>query len=254
MTCSQSEYRAARSSRPCWRCRHLSSFRGLPDADPYADPNEIVEVRLILSGATWRRLHDSYEAFAAANFTARVCILARASQYHNRQKLGAAGVPVPMVLERVPANSATTHAGFHRGTTVGDPYFDRISRGCVSWAAARTTEAGWCRVLDNPIPGQGLGAGHGWRSARHIRPYLPGVRHPELPAFQPDVTNFGRHPLGAVDRRAGSAFGEKFADEPTGQEHRRGAPTPIPPHCRRRQAGDRREALVERAGRRLLYR
>ncbi|MEI5679897.1 MULTISPECIES: GMC family oxidoreductase [unclassified Mesorhizobium] len=135
-------------------------------------------------------IFDSYEAFRAAAFTPKVCIMGSGpAGITIARKLGAAGIPV--VIFEAGSNEWTEESqDFYRGTTVGDPYFDldvtrlRYLGGCSNhWA-------GWCRVLDaHDFTPKAWAPDTGWPIRRtDIEPYLKEVHDIlDLVEFRPDA-------------------------------------------------------------------
>ena len=69
-------------------------------------------------------IFDSYEAYRAATFKPKVCILGSGPAGTTiARKLGAAGIQV-VVLEAGAREFSDESQDFYRGTTVGDFYFD----------------------------------------------------------------------------------------------------------------------------------
>ncbi|RUU94853.1 GMC family oxidoreductase, partial [Mesorhizobium sp. M7A.T.Ca.TU.009.01.3.1] len=93
-------------------------------------------------------IFDSYEAYRAANFTPKVCILGSGPAGTTiARKLGAAGIPV-VVMEAGPREFSDESQDFYRGSTVGDFYFDLDITRLRLMGGSSNHWAGWCRVLD----------------------------------------------------------------------------------------------------------
>jgi len=105
---------------------------------------------------------------------------------------------------------------FHRGTTVGDHYFDLDIARLRFMGGSSNHWAGWCRVLDSQdFEPKAWAPDTGWPISRaDIEPYLREVHDIlELPDFRPDVPisdDIGRAQL---IKSPAVRFGEKFADE-----------------------------------------
>jgi hypothetical protein len=91
-------------------------------------------------------IFDSYEAFRAANFKPKVCILGSGPAGTTiARKLGAAGIPV-VVLEAGSREFSDESQDFYRGSTVGDFYFDLDITRLRFMGGSSNHWAGWCRI------------------------------------------------------------------------------------------------------------
>ncbi len=161
-------------------------------------------------------IFDSYEAFRAANFTAKVCILGSGPAGTTiARKLGAAGIPV-VVLEAGSREFSDELQDFYRGTTVGDPYFDLDITRLRFMGGSSNHWAGWCRVLDSQdFEPKAWAPDTGWPISRaDIEPYLPEVHDIlELPDFRPDVPISDDIRWTQLIKSPAVRFGEKFTEE-----------------------------------------
>ncbi|RWM17014.1 MAG: GMC family oxidoreductase [Mesorhizobium sp.] len=161
-------------------------------------------------------IFDSYEAFRAVNFTAKVCILGSGPAGTTiARKLGAAGIPV-VVLEAGSREFSDDSQDFYRGVTVGDPYFDLDITRLRFMGGSSNHWAGWCRVLDSQdFEAKAWAPDTGWPlGCADIEPYLPEVQDIlELPDFRPDVPISDDIRWVQLIKSPAVRFGEKFADE-----------------------------------------
>lgn len=161
-------------------------------------------------------IFDSYEAFRAANFAAKVCILGSGPAGTTiARKLGAAGIPV-VVLEAGSREFSDDSQDFYRGVTVGDPYFDLDITRLRFMGGSSNHWAGWCRVLDSQdFEPKAWAPDTGWPISRaEIEPYLPEVQDIlELPDFRPDMPISDDIRWVQLIKSPAVRFGEKFADE-----------------------------------------
>ncbi|TPK41099.1 GMC family oxidoreductase [Mesorhizobium sp. B2-5-3] len=161
-------------------------------------------------------IFDSYEAFRAANFTPRVCVLGSGPAGTTiARKLGAAGISV-VVLEAGGREFSDTSQDFYRGTTVGDFYFDLDITRLRFMGGSSNHWAGWCRVLDKQdFEPKAWVPDTGWPIRRSdIEPYLGEVRDIlELPDFRPDAPVSDDIRWVQLIKSGAVRFAEKYADE-----------------------------------------
>jgi choline dehydrogenase-like flavoprotein len=161
-------------------------------------------------------IFDSYEAFRAASFTPRVCIMGSGpAGITIARKLDAAGIPV-VIFEAGSSEWTEESQDFYRGTTVGDPYFDldvtrlRYLGGCSNhWA-------GWCRVMDaHDFTPKAWAPDTGWPITRtDIEPFLKEVHDIlDLVEFRPDVPISDDIRWVQLIKSPAVRFAEKFHDE-----------------------------------------
>jgi len=158
-------------------------------------------------------IFDSYEAYRAANFKPKVCILGSGPAGTTiARKLGAAGIPV-VVLEAGSREFSDESQDFYRGTTVGDFYFGLDITRLRYMGGSSNHWAGWCRVLDNQdFEPKAWAPDTGWPIRRaDIEPEVHDIL--ELPDFRPDVPISDDIRWVQLIKSPAVRFGEKFADE-----------------------------------------
>lgn len=161
-------------------------------------------------------IFDGYEAFRAADFAPKACILGSGPAGTTiARKLAAAGVPV-VVLEAGSREFSDDSQDFYRGITVGDPYFGLDVARLRFMGGSSNHWAGWCRVLDGlDFEPKAWVPDTGWPIGRaDIEPFLADVRDIlDLPAFRPDVPVSDEMRWVQLIKSPAVRFAEKFAGE-----------------------------------------
>jgi choline dehydrogenase-like flavoprotein len=161
-------------------------------------------------------IFDGYEAFRAANFHPRACIVGSGpAGITIARRLAAAGIPV-VVFEAGSREFSADSQDFYRGTTIGDPYFDLDVTRLRFMGGSSNHWAGWCRMLDRHdfLP-KAWAPDTGWPISRaDIEPFLPEVHDIlDLPDFRPDVPISDDMRWVQLIKSPAVRFAEKFGGE-----------------------------------------